>query len=385
MKNEDDIDTKRVERLQESMRESPMLTVEKLSYWIILFCILGILAAFILWGVLGKIPTEITGRSVAISSNGVYLISSPSEGTLSKLYVTQGDKIREGEELALFNAPKLRSILSSMESTKYKIEQLNQQSLLLQKALSINISLYKKGLIAKMVIDQSRSNVMDKGIEIEGAKSELSNSFSSLEENAFVDQKKFAFFKTLLAAPIEVIDFPQILEDLSTFLSPSDGQILEILAAPGDVLKENTPLFWVERPSEKGHPLVFYGTVDSAISRRLREGMKVIIGPANVNPDVHGAIIGKIEDISLYPVSAEELKDTIGNEQIVSYLLESRKAMIQISVLPELDPETVSGFKWTSKEGPPYQIPTGTMANFRIIVDEQSPISYLIHLFRVED
>ncbi len=382
--NQDDIDIQKkgIERLQEKIEESPLLNIEQPKHWLILFSVLGLITVLILWSFFGRIPIEATGRSVSISPTGVFLVESPSSGILSELYITEGKFVLGGSPLAKFNNPKLSSILSLIEATKFKIERLYAQSLLTKKALSINVDLFKQGLIAKMVIDQTRSDLMQKNIEIEDAKSTLSAAFTELEQNAFVEKHQFNHYKKLLESPAEVIEYQEILNELSILRAPADGKVLEVLLNQGELVKSGESIFWMEHPS-KGKISTFYGTVDSETSGRLRVGLKVLIEPANVNPKEYGVIIGKIEGIYPYPVSQEELLQTVGNKQIVSFLLDEGKAISQLTISPEKDPKTKSGYKWTSKNGPPYEIPTGTIAKMRIVVEEQPPIAYLIPLWKI--
>jgi len=70
--------------------------------------------------------------------------------------------------------------------------------------------------------------------------------------------------------------------------------------------------------------------------------------------------------------------------QIVDYLMENSVAITNILVEPIPDPSTPSGYKWTSQEGPPFSIPTGTICKIKIVIDEQPPISYLIPLWKIK-
>ncbi|NGX45106.1 MAG: hypothetical protein K940chlam2_00248 [Chlamydiae bacterium] len=378
-----DIEKKGVERLQERIQESPLLNIEQRKHWLILLTSLCLITLLIIWSFLGRIPIESEGRGVSISADGVFLLESPSAGTLSEIYLTEGATATRGAPIAKFNNPQLNSILSSIEANKFKIERLHTQSLLIQKALSINLGLFKQGLIAKMVIDQTRSELMQKNIEVENAKSELSAAFTELEQNSFVKKSQFNHYKSLLEAPSGVVEYEEILKELSTLRAPSDGKVLEVLINPGELVTKGEAIFWMEHPA-LNHETTFYGTINSETAGRLRAGLKVLIEPANVNSKEYGVIIGKIEGVYPYPVSKEELVQTVGNKQIVSYLLDEGKAITQVTITPEKDPQTKSGYKWTSKEGPPYEVPTGTLAKMTILVEEQPPISYLIPLWKLK-
>lgn len=367
----------------EHVEEHPFLNVEQPKHWLLILTILGLLLALVLWSFFGRIPTEASGKSVLMSSGGTYTVESPAEGILSKIYVTEGELVQKGDPLAKFSNPKLSSLLSSLESEKFKIQKLNGQSKMLERAFQINTGLYEQGLIAKMVIDQSLATIMDKKIEITQAESNLNSIFTELEKNSFATTEEFTAIKALLLKEALPVKQREILERLSTLKAPSEGKVLEVLQNQSEWVKTSEAIFWIENPQAVGKANVFYGTLSAEIQGQLREGMKVLIEPATVNPKEYGAIRGKVLKIYPYPVSEEELLQTVGNKQIVRFLLEGNEAMAQVTLCPECDLSTVSGYAWTSEKGPPYAIETGTVANVRIVVEEQPPITYLIPLWKV--
>lgn len=367
----------------EHVEEHPLLNVEQPKHWLLVLTILGLLLGLILWAFLGRIPTEESGKSVLMSSGGTFTVESPAEGELVKIYRVEGEQVEKGEALAEFSNPKLDSLLSSIESEKFKIQKLSSQARMLERAFQINTRLYEQGLIAKMVIDQSLATIMDKKIELSQAEANLTALFNELENNAFATSEEFLRIKAVLQKEGEPADRKQMVKRLSTLVAPSSGKILEVLQNPSDAIKLSEPIFWIENPEREGKPNVFYGTINAEVRGQLREGMKVLIEPATVNPKEYGAIRATVGKIYPYPVSEEEVLQTVGNKQIVRFLLEGKEVMLQVTLIPEKDPSTKSGYAWTSEKGPPYQVDTGTVAPFRIVVEEQPPISYLIPVWKV--
>ncbi len=361
-----------------------MLTIEQPKHWLILITTLVLLGLLIIWSILGRIPTEARGRSVSISSGGVFLVQSPSKGAVTEILVQEGESVQKDMTVAKITNPKLGSVITAINATKFKIEQLQTEEVLLNHALIINESLFQKGLIAKMNIDKSKSTLMQKQIQIEEAKSALENLFTDLELNSFTNDETFLEQRAILESVSESIDFTEVEEALATVLSPSDGTVLEVLVNEGEIINAKQSILWMEYPPEPDAPELFFGTLPAESMGHLRVGLKVMIEPASVNPREYGAIIGKIEEIYPYPVSKEELQQSIGNTQIVAYLLAEGEAKTQITISPNLDPETVSGYQWTSGEGPPFEISSGTICNIRVTIDEQPPISYLIPLWRIK-
>ena len=46
------------------------------------------------------------------------------------------------------------------------------------------------------------------------------------------------------------------------------------------------------------------------------------------------------------------------------------------------DESTPSGFEWSSSEGPPSQVYSGTQCQATVAVEKKKPISYVIPLFK---
>jgi hypothetical protein len=68
---------------------------------------------------------------------------------------------------------------------------------------------------------------------------------------------------------------------------------------------------------------------------------------------------------------------TLGNENLVT-LLTGHDASVRVSVelLPSND--TVSGYEWSSPEGPPLTIPSGALVQGEIIINRERPIGKVI-------
>ncbi len=71
----------------------------------------------------------------------------------------------------------------------------------------------------------------------------------------------------------------------------------------------------------------------------------------------------------------------VGNEILVQQLA-SRGAPFLVLVALTPDMETTSGFRWSSPAGPPVTVESGTLADVRVIVRTQRPITLVVPAFR---
>lgn len=382
-KEKDDI-KEASQRLASREHIHQMLTIEEPKNWLTVTVIIALILVLIIWSFWGRIPTEATGRSVALSPQGVFLIRSKSVGLVSEIFVREGEVIEENTPIARIYNPALRSNLTAIEASKYKIEKLTVELALLNHAYKINSELYEEGLIAKMVLDDSKASILNKQITIEEAKSDLSTLYSDLENISPTYNADVIVDSAIILSGDTPIDLEELEKELSTVTASSKGRVLEVLVNIGDTIDQKESLIWMERPHGPNELELFYAGVDADIIGKIDVDMKVLIEPNIVNPQEYGAIVGKVLKIYPYPVSKDELTQTIGNLQIVDFLLGKSKTITNLLIEPLSDPTTPSGFKWTSNEGPPFEIPTGTICRIKIVIDEQPPISYLIPLWKIK-
>ena len=171
----------------------------------------------------------------------------------------------------------------------------------------------------------------------------------------------------------------------SRIISQYDGKILEVSAAPGQVLNPGMRLgsLEAENPNEKMVSLVYLADKDG---KQIKPGMTVQVTPSIVKRERYGGIVGKVTQVSPFLVTNQDMSAIIGNEQLANNLAEnvsrSGGAPVQVYVELERDPNTISGYKWSSSDGPPLKIYAGTTAQVKVQIGQQAPISYVIPIFR---
>lgn len=170
------------------------------------------------------------------------------------------------------------------------------------------------------------------------------------------------------------------LKQNSQILSEQSGKVLEITAKPGQILLEGSRIGLVE-PAGKPMPLVSMIYFSIKDGKKIRPGMKVQITPDSVQRERYGSILGSVKAVSSFPVSQQRILNTIGNTEIVEGLVIPGG---QVEILAELsrDPNTVTGYRWSSSQGPTMEISSGTTATVRVIVDQQAPISFVLPILR---
>ena len=164
--------------------------------------------------------------------------------------------------------------------------------------------------------------------------------------------------------------------------TPYAGTILEVLVRPGNKVSLGAPIVRLEPlfPLEK----VVYAFIHVESGKHVTVGMEVEVELATVQVSEYGALQGKITHVSPYPVSYEHISNLLQNEGLIHYLTQGKQTVVLLTIALEKDPNTPSGYKWTSGQGPNMQISTGTVARIKGIVGHLSPLFYYFPLSRFE-
>jgi HlyD family secretion protein len=158
-------------------------------------------------------------------------------------------------------------------------------------------------------------------------------------------------------------------------VSDFSGRVLEITASRGQLLGSGTRVATLEldSPDAELKNLVYFSVKDG---KRITPGMSIRVTPTTVQRERHGAILGKVTRVSSFPISQEAAANVVGSSEIARTLTQG-SAVIEVEADLELDPNSPSGYKWTSK-GPDLKFTAGTTSVARVTVDERAPITYVL-------
>lgn len=170
----------------------------------------------------------------------------------------------------------------------------------------------------------------------------------------------------------------------SKVISQYDGRVLELSAVSGKFVNVGNSLGSIEaeNPDKKMLSVVYFSDKDG---KQIKPGMTVQVTPSVVKRERYGGIIGQVTQVSSFPVTKQEMSVLIGNENLANNLAQSvsnHAALIQVFVELEEDKSNISEYEWSSSNGPPLQISTGTTAQVRVQIGQVAPISYVIPIFR---
>ena len=170
------------------------------------------------------------------------------------------------------------------------------------------------------------------------------------------------------------------LKNSSQILSDYTGTVLEITAKPGQQLEPGGGIGTIAQ-QESSAKLVNVAFLPVSEGKKIKSGMSLQITPSNVKREEFGGIEGKVTKVSAFPITQKGAASLIGNPDILPGIMTQGP---QIAIFTELKPDTstVSGYKWSSSQGPNLKITPGTTSSVRIKIEEKAPITFVLPILK---
>ncbi|MGE0449920.1 MAG: NHLP bacteriocin system secretion protein [Vicinamibacterales bacterium] len=286
--------------------------------WLALVGLAAVAVAVIVWAIVGTIPTRIVGQGILIRTGGVSQIVSLSGGRVLDLAVTAGDVIRPGMLLGRVVQGELADRLDQART---------------------ELSLARGG---------------------QGA------------AGGAAEAARVAELETRLAA------IQQEVTVRSTVLADREGRVVEVTAAPGQVIAPGSGLLSVEPLSGALEALLYLSPTEG---KNVQVGMPVRISPSTVKREEYGYIVGRVRSVSSFPATRLGMMRVLGNEALVTSL-SANGAPFEVYADLDLAADTPSGYRWSSGTGPDVGLFSGTLCAGLITVRVQRPISLVIPYVR---
>ena len=169
--------------------------------------------------------------------------------------------------------------------------------------------------------------------------------------------------------------------DNSIIKSPHTGCIVEIPVTVGQYVNPGVRLGTLEI-AESSSDLLSVNYFDVADGKKIQPGMKVLITPDTVKRTRYGGIVGEITEVSPFAVTSETATSVVGNPEVVQKIIGPEGGKVEVIAQLIRDSNTFSGYKWSSSDGPELEISPGTTTTVRVIVEERSPITFVLPILR---
>lgn len=161
--------------------------------------------------------------------------------------------------------------------------------------------------------------------------------------------------------------------------SDYDGIIDEVMVNVGTMITAGTPICSV-RMTQNRDDLTGLLYIPVEKGKRVEAGMTIQLAPNGVDTSQSGSLIGVVRSISQYPVTMQGIQQHLGNAQLAQWILQAQNSSV-MEVIFDLvkDPDSESGYLWTSQVGEHKPITAGSFCTGSIIIERKPPIEKVFH------
>jgi HlyD family secretion protein len=404
-----------LERLSSPEQLDQLMQVTTPRGWLLLLGMGALLLTALVWGVLGSVPERIAGQGILIRSGGVLEVEASGDGRVTDVAVRVGDVVSEGQVVARIQRQDLvlriqqkRAEVSELRRRHAQQMQFGDRDVQLQAAyrtqrreqlqaaidaatstlsalnqrIESEEELVRQGLITRQALltttqqrDQASERVRQSRSEIVQLDAEAGQVLNRNRQAAQESQTR------LTGAERELAQWESELRTTSEVTSPYTGRVLEVVVEQGSMVTRGNPILTVDLTGKavKGLEAIIY--IPSIHGKKIRPGMEVQIAPSTVKKEEFGYLLGTVTYVSDFPVTPQGMQRVLKNEQLVSSLSgDDAPYEIHADLLP--DPDNLSTYRWTSSEGPPIRIQSGTVASAGVVVERRKPILMVIPQLR---
>ena len=158
-------------------------------------------------------------------------------------------------------------------------------------------------------------------------------------------------------------------------ISPYDGVVTSQRMREGQIVQAGAPIYDVDvTESQDMVGIVF---VPALTGNKLKPGSVIQISPGAIDSSLYGSLVGKVIELSPYPVNSDRVVYWTGNKEFANWIIQKcGGAIMEVRVELTRDNDTKSGYLWTTLLGPKEEIQEGMTCTATAIVDRKSPFAY---------
>ena len=404
-----------LDRLASPEQLDQLMQVTTPRGWLALATAGGLLVAALVWSVVGSIPERIPGQAILLRSGGVFEVVASSGGRVTDLPVQVGDLITEGQVVARLAQPQLseqlqqaRARVAELETRHREIEafvgrdaQLKTASVTQSRAnLALSIRsgetrvatltekvktqerLVAQGLLTRQALLGTQQEVETAREQVRADRHALAElDVQSLQARNQAQEQLAASRNQINEARRDVARLEGDLGQQGEVTSAYSGRVLEVMAEQGGLVERGQPVLTVSLAGRAVKNLEAVVYVPSVHGKKIRPGMDIQIAPSTVRQEEYGYLLGRVTYVSDFPATPQGMQRVLKNSTLVSALAgKDAPYEVHADLIP--DAASPSQFRWSSSQGPPVRIQSGTLGTANIVVTRRRPILMVIPQLR---
>jgi HlyD family secretion protein len=387
-----------------------LLQVTRPKSWVGLVGCIVLIQAGLVWGVFGRTVERVNGAGILLTEGGVFGVEARGSGTVKEVKVNVGDIIKQGDVVAVVaqraaneeihqneklledlrnnrlrasgltgrnRDAELKSVQEDRQRLAKEAEALKSQVKFLEDRLKAQQEALKGGLITNeqvqstsQQLDQARSSLIANQAQVTGTQAREASITNNADTTSFnLDQEIQRTQHQLDLAKLRYQEGTEV-------TSPYAGKVVSRLVDPGQEVNPGKAVLYVELTNQPLEAVAFIPQ-----GSRIQPGMTAQMSPEGIAWEEYGYLLGTVERVDQGPANPEAMNRLLRNQNLITQFT-AVGGVYEVRVKLQLDNHTPSGFKWTSRQGPPLQFGSGTLMRVQIPVVEKRPITLVIPTVR---
>lgn len=360
--------------IQTTYRLHELVTITDRKDW------LGFLGLFIgvsfliIWALFGSVNTKVTGQGMLLKSSGINTVSSSAGGMLNSFNIKVGETVNKGDIIATITQDEtkyqIEELKQAIESTARKnrekqgVRNIREANLLMRiNDLNFQVSMLEQTDNRDITTE---NNLIDTREALNQAQNELEKiTVESLEDA-----------QALNALEREVQALQSQYDRNTKIISPYDGIIIDIFHTVGDIIKAGDGVVTIEQTGIGAGELEVVMFIPAIEGKKIHIGDELKLDLSNIKAKEFGFLKSKVKYVSPYPTTFKGMMRVIQNENVVREILKQGPQVEVVGALVKSN-ETPSGYEWTSVQGPPVTMQSGTFCEGEINVESLAPIELI--------
>jgi HlyD family secretion protein len=379
--------------------------------WIALIGLIVLILAGLVWGIFGRTAERVSGAGILIKEGGIFGIESRGGGIITDVLVNVNDDVKEGQVVVRVSQVEVAQEIKQTETLLADLRANRGRSTqLIQRNRDAELSSLKEerqrlvrsnGALGSQIKFlegrlKAQTEAADAGLitrdVVQGTAQELENARGALISNQAQEQQFQAREASLrnqaeqgaftldqeIARTERQLEMTKLRHTQGTeVVSPYAGKVVSRLVDAGQEVRPGQAVFYVELTDQPLQAVAFIPLQGA----RLRPGLIAQLSPEGISWEEYGYMLGVVVSVMQGPSNPDSMTRMLRNQTLITQFT-SAGSVYEVRVRPLRDASTPTGFKWTSREGPPIKIGSGTLLRIQIPVQEKRPIELVIPTVR---
>jgi HlyD family secretion protein len=378
--------------------------------WVLLAGAGAVVATFTAWGFFGSIPLTVRGTGILIEGSMVVAAEAPADGRIGDLLAKPGDRVEQGQVLAVVANPLLEAQRIDAQSAaarlreqdanmtaaedvasaaftasmnvrdsecRRRIDRAAAIALDFSKAVEVKRDLVRQGLLAESELLTIANATLEIERSLSDARSELLRIQADRTEASIRRQQDRQRRENGISDADALVG--QLAARMSAernVIAPRPGKLVQLTRSPGDVVhKGNTVAIISDAGDGRLRCYAFFPLTEG---KRVQKDMHAHVEPSIADRERFGVISSVVRDVEPVVGTRDSFLRIMNSPEVAQDIERRYGGTVSAVIDLEVDAASPTGLRWTGGVGYPKQLTPGTLCDVDVVTEDVAPISLLV-------